>query len=94
MKKCLLLATCLIASATSYAKINVVPLERYGKGHFKLNVSINGRSSTFMFDADASGTVIDSSKLDYFGIEPSASNFDGIAVGNEQQSKSKPRRYG
>lgn len=66
------------------AKMQVIPLHKNHEGYFEIEASINQVKGKFILDTGATGTVVDTNKLNVFGITKGKEKIDGVAVGNEE----------
>ena len=67
--------------------MQVIPLTKTHDGHFELMASINKVQAKFVLDTGATGTVIDTNKLNMFGITKNQEKIDGVRVGDADTGK-------
>ncbi|WP_293760197.1 aspartyl protease family protein [uncultured Paraglaciecola sp.] len=66
------------------AKMQVIPLHKTHEGYLEIEASINHVNAKFILDTGATGTVIDTNKLNVFGITKGKAKIDGVAIGSEE----------
>jgi predicted aspartyl protease len=68
------------------AKMQIIPLHKTHEGYIEIEASINHVNAKFILDTGATGTVIDTNKLNVFGITKckGKAKIDGVAIGSEE----------
>lgn len=80
--KYLALLACLLA-ATIKVSAGTIPLEHSNTGHLLISGELNGKSTKFILDTGATGTVLDLAKLKQFHVGETQTGSTGVKPGDE-----------